>query len=263
MTVPLDWLRASVPGRGRFHQALYVNFSRSLLRAAVDLLLLVAVLEALRLYCFWSLHRGKFMELAPATMAEQTLSAWPEDLVAQLSRPTPNAVPELSVLSGRSLAPLPLHLRLPPWVGGASNLALSYLLHSAVLLPFLPQQPSVIITSESALGKLPKDVDGTDLHIVLTESRVYLASRDLLSADAADELIPSFPYHLVEAMAAVVCERSEATEPSSAPPRHVDGYRCSKRHLARLMTALTDNGSAGAILHARVHPPGAAHGATH
>ena len=123
MAPPFDWFRASLPFT-RFHGQLYRS-PPSLARALFDCFLLVCALEAMRLYYFYTVHEKVFVsELAPDTMAAQTLAAWPDGLVATLSRPHAFNMPaRLSVNR-----PLPILLILPRWTSSAANVVLSFML---------------------------------------------------------------------------------------------------------------------------------------
>jgi hypothetical protein len=178
---PFDWFRASLPFT-RFHRHLYRS-PPTLARALFDCFLLVCALEAMRLYFFYTVHEKVFVsELAPDTMAAQTLAAWPDGLVATLSRPHAFNMPaRLSVNR-----PLPILLILPRWTSSAANVVLSFMLRSAVMLHFVsPRGLAIVVTSEADIEanrgarewKPPMgDVDRAALAI--TETSVYLISVD-------------------------------------------------------------------------------------
>ena len=181
MAPPFDWFRACLPFT-RFHRHLYRS-PPSFARALFDCFLLVCALEAMRLYQFYTVNEKVFVsELAPDTMAAQTLAAWPDGLVATLSRPHAFNMPaRLSVNR-----PLPILLILPRWTSSAANVVLSFMLRSAVMLHFVsPRGLAIVVTSEADIEanrgarewKPPMgDVDRAALAI--TETSVYLISVD-------------------------------------------------------------------------------------
>ena len=181
MAPPFDWFRASLPFT-RFHGQLYRS-PPSLARALFDCFLLVCALEAMRLYYFYTVHEKVFVsELAPDTMAAQTLAAWPDGLVATLSRPHAFNMPaRLSVNR-----PLPILLILPRWTSSAANVVLSFMLRSAVMLHFVSTRGlAIVVTSEADIEAnrgarewRPPLGDVDRAALAITETSVYLISVD-------------------------------------------------------------------------------------
>ena len=73
--------------------------------------------------------------------------------------------------------PLPLELAPPAWCATAFNLAISFMMHSAVLLQLIPPQGSVVLAAheDSMVADVAAAMKrGGEVHVVLTEHRMYL-----------------------------------------------------------------------------------------
>lgn len=235
----LAWLRSS----GAFA-------ARSQARALFDLVMLIAMLEGMRLVCFYAIHWETFgRTIEPIQIAKQSLEAWPDELVATFSRARPNSAPELAFNQ-----PLPLQLKLPEWIASSCNLALSFTLRSAVLLPFVPERPSVVLTEDDE-ARLRRAGSPPEVHLAFTRRGLYLVGGAGFHKDGSRSVFPSLPYQVLETAASVACEPSlrgarleaYANRHNHHSPAAVE-YRCSKRHVTRWVHALTGRAAHGAGL---------------
>jgi hypothetical protein len=275
MVVPFDWMRVAVPGP--WFTSFFGSFSRTSLRAAFDLALLVGAIELMRLCCFCMLHANSLS--SPKTMAEETVESWPDSLVVSISRPDASSIPELSINQ-----PLPFDVRLPTWLATSLNLALSYMMRSAVQLDFLPERPLMLFAVEEniveAVAAATKRAVDQNIFIVLTKRWLYIAYASR-HAPAAEDPMPALSYSMLERLGQVVCEpfqHSHGIDGTTLPddgrlhfddrdqgpdrnggagagraPRGEGGFSCRKRHLSKLVGVLA--GSHGALF-ARVFRPG-------
>ena len=221
LMVPLDWLRALVPGTAPFTH-FYATFERSPYRAALHLSLLVGLIELMRLTCFLVLHQERLERItSKSVFPAQILAAWPEDLIITLSRGgasaqahaggSPFAVaPEM-----RLNQPLPYDAAAGGRVSQSVNLLLSYLMRSAVVLEFLPERPVVLFAREhdvaGAVRSAAKRYHEQSLFAVLAERSTFVtyalpagASADAASTGTSSRVTlasatPAFGHHLIEA----------------------------------------------------------------
>ena len=201
------------------------------LRAALSLGLLLGMCELLRLVCFGWLHAEALNhDLAPAAIAAQTLSAWPEGLEVRLTRRNARDAPSLWVNEA-----LPFEVALPVWLATSLNLALSFTMRSAVVLHFLnPRGPTLLMTKEA---ELPRELraaarNGGEIRMALTEHRLHIV--DVVS----EEPVAALHYHMFEVLARHLCEPWRPSNDVPAGMEGSSGFSCRKRHVVRLVSAL-------------------------
>ena len=172
-------------------------------------------------------------------MAQQTLDAWPDGLAVQLTRRRPTDLPELTFNQ-----PLPLEVTLPTWLASSFNMALSFLMRSAIMLHFMPHPgPTVLAAREETMLA---DIEKAEraVHIVLTERAVHVVE----PGTGRPSAIHAFSYALFEPFCRQLCEGPihSATEPGSV------GFACRKAHLDHFIFTLKQQGGFVYILFAQL-----------
>ena len=242
------------------YSAFYGTFERSYLRAALDMAILVSFLEALRLLCFLLLHDEAITtSLSPRTIGAELHESWPEDLVVRFTWPGRGARPVLSH------EPHTLEeVVLPSCWATCANLALSYLMRSAVTLDFFPDRPVVLFSRDTdvqeTVVRAAQRHSEQSIFAVLSERSTILAYAPTGRGAQADVMTPAFSHQVLETLARTACEpfrRERVTHggEDSDSGGVSSGYVCRRKHVARVARAFTDLSGGGGNLLAHVFAP--------
>ena len=184
--------------------------------SVANLLLLLWWLELFRVGAFFWSHREQFHSLKLATIAEETVSIFPDDFELTVYRRQADSFPLIRVNRD-----LPYRVELPPWCSTVMSLLLGHMSRSSLsaeeaaeLLP----EPVILFTSEDRMARM-RGHELDFVHLVLSEARMYIYG------------IPYLRHHLLEALGAAVCERREAQTGRAE-------WVCTKAHAKRVLALL-------------------------